>query len=117
MTTLPPPRPECLDSEHRWSEYRNHWHRYARDWRAENARRGEPAVADQQIPGRQEYRAGWMAHWRAIGQIWRTEPEISFERQDELHRLLETRNPDLDPGRYPFRFDETQVTLHCADIE
>ena len=64
MTTLPPPRPECLDSEHRWSEYRNHWHRYARDWRAENARRGEPAVADQQIPGWQEYRAGWMAHWR-----------------------------------------------------
>ena len=32
----------------------------------------------------------WKSHWKALGQEWRTEPEISKQRQTELekHRAL-----------------------------
>jgi len=54
----------------------------------------------------------WKAHWQAQGQEWRTGPEISTQRQDELaqHRIIE---PDVEQGIYPFK----DIPLTRADIE
>jgi len=54
----------------------------------------------------------WKSHWKALGQEWRTEPEISKQRQTELekHRALK---PDEEKGMYPF----SQVKLNRADVE
>ena len=54
----------------------------------------------------------WKSHWQAQGQEWRTEPEISPQRQTELtqHRTL---SPDEKKGIYPFG----GVKLDRADVE
>ena len=46
---------------------------------------------------------------------WRTEPEVSTERQRELaeHRDGTTYIPDISTGQYPFK----DVSLSRADIE
>src|SRR5215813_8562829 len=56
----------------------------------------------------------WPAHWRALGQSWRTEPEISPQRQ----RMLAARRalqPDITQGIYPFGGRELALTR--ADVE
>jgi len=54
----------------------------------------------------------WKAYWEAQGQEWRTEPEISIERQKYL---AERRSitPDIKQGIYPFK----DIKLNRADAE
>jgi hypothetical protein len=54
----------------------------------------------------------WKAYWKALGQPWRTEPEIDTARQKYL---AERRNitPDIKKGSYPFK----NIKLSRADIE
>jgi uncharacterized protein YjbI with pentapeptide repeats len=54
----------------------------------------------------------WKAYWKALGQPWRTEPEIDVERQAYLaeRRSIE---PDIIQGIYPFK----EIKLNRADIE
>ena len=54
----------------------------------------------------------WIAYWKALGQEWRTEPEIDMERQDFLAQHLAIK-VDLDEGIYQFR----GVKLNRADVE
>ncbi len=54
----------------------------------------------------------WKEHWRAQGQDWRTEPEISAQRQTELTQRRALK-PDEEKGIYPFG----GVKLDRADIE
>lgn len=44
----------------------------------------------------------WKEYWKAQGQPWRTEPEISKERQEFLdeRRII---TPYIDTGLYPFK--------------
>ena len=57
-------------------------------------------------------RTGWLAYWKAMGQEWRTEPEIDLERQQFLAERLAIQ-VNLDEGIYKFR----GVKLNCADVE
>ncbi len=59
-----------------------------------------------------ENKWAWEAYWKSLGQPWRTEPEISRERQEYLTKRREI-NPDFEQGDYPFR----DVRLRRADIE
>jgi uncharacterized protein YjbI with pentapeptide repeats len=63
---------------------------------------GVPAMED----------AGWAAYWAARGMPWRTQPEISSERQAELAELR-VIVADRDAGVFPFQ----GVALTRADIE
>ena len=54
----------------------------------------------------------WLAHWKAQNQPWRTEPEISQEREEELAKRCDIK-PDIDKGIYPFK----DIKLSRADIE
>jgi len=54
----------------------------------------------------------WKVHWQAQGQEWRTEPEISTQRQDELVQRR-TIKPNIEKGAYPFK----GVKLNRADVE
>lgn len=54
----------------------------------------------------------WKAYWSACGQRWRTEPEISEDRQKYLVSLQATA-PDMNKGVYPF----VGIRLTRADIE
>lgn len=54
----------------------------------------------------------WKAYWKQQGQIWRTEPEISKERQEYLAERRNTE-PDYKQGIFPFK----DVKLSRADIE
>lgn len=56
--------------------------------------------------------AAWKTYWEAQGQSWRTEPEISSERQTFLKERLSII-PDLKQGIYPFK----GIKLHRADVE
>ena len=56
--------------------------------------------------------ATWKTYWEAQGQSWRTEPEISTERQTFLKERLGII-PDLKQGLYPFK----GLKLHRADVE
>ena len=62
-------------------------------------------------PSTDEYGA-WQAYWRAIGQPWRTEPEISKERQVYLEELRSI-TPDIMQSIYPFK----GIKLSRADVE
>jgi uncharacterized protein YjbI with pentapeptide repeats len=55
---------------------------------------------------------GWKAYWEERQQIWRTEPEIDQQRQEELehYRVIV---PDIEKGIYPFK----GVELSRADVE
>jgi uncharacterized protein YjbI with pentapeptide repeats len=59
-----------------------------------------------------EDRDEWSAYWKAQGQSWRTEPEISQERQEELARCRATP-ADIEKGIYPFGGKK----LDRADVE
>jgi hypothetical protein len=54
----------------------------------------------------------WIAYWEAQGQAWRTEPEISTERQKFLKERLSVI-PNRKQGIYPFK----GIKLNRADVE
>jgi uncharacterized protein YjbI with pentapeptide repeats len=54
----------------------------------------------------------WKAYWKTQDQPWRTEPEISPQRQEELQQRRSIV-PDIDKGIYPFG----GMKLHRADVE
>ncbi len=54
----------------------------------------------------------WKAYWQAQNQPWRTEPEISAERQKYLEERGNIK-PDIEQGIYPFK----DIELSRADIE
>src|SRR5215470_111859 len=54
----------------------------------------------------------WKTYWEAQGQRWRTEPEISPERQKFLKECLSIV-PNLKQGIYPFK----GIKLNRADVE
>ncbi len=58
----------------------------------------------------------WNAFWTTLRMPWRTEPEITQERQ----RYLAERRavpPDIEQGRYPFRDARGAIALTRADVE
>src|SRR5438105_4474548 len=59
-------------------------------------------------------REGWKEHWKAQGQLWRTEPEIDAKRQENLaqRRLI---TPNIEQGIYPFK--DIEPKLSRADVE
>jgi len=65
-----------------------------------------------QRPTNDDRKEAWKAYWKTQNQPWRTEPEISPQRQEELkqHRTIV---PDIDRGIYPFG----GMKLSRADIE
>ncbi len=54
----------------------------------------------------------WRQYWQFQGQLWRTEPEIDANRQEELNRR-QAIIPDIEKGIYPFR----GMKLGRADVE
>ncbi|MBV9230147.1 MAG: pentapeptide repeat-containing protein [Chloroflexi bacterium] len=65
----------------------------------------------QQQPADNDPRA-WKAYWEKQGQTWRSEPEISPERQAEL-AARRSIVPDVQQGTYPFK----GIKLSRADVE
>lgn len=59
-------------------------------------------------------RAEWHKRWKLEGQPWRTEPEITAERQTYL-ATLRARSPDIERGLYPFKDMDSKLTR--ADVE
>ncbi len=57
-------------------------------------------------------RAAWLSYWRESNQPWRTEPEISTERQAYLEQCRATA-PSIQRGIYAFK----NVRLQRADVE
>jgi hypothetical protein len=57
-------------------------------------------------------RDAWHVYWAALGQPWRTEPEIDPKRQIELAQCRATPS-DIKQGIYPFK----GVKLKRADVE
>ncbi len=57
-------------------------------------------------------REEWRAYWQLKGLPWRTEPEISLDRQEYLTHCLSIV-PDIEKGIYPFR----DIKLNRADVE
>src|SRR5205807_8457097 len=55
---------------------------------------------------------GWKGHWKALGHLWRTEPEIDEERQKFLNERRSI-TPHIEQGIYPFK----DIKLNRADIE
>lgn len=60
----------------------------------------------------QDERAAWPPYWRALGQTWRTDPEISPERQEFL-AARRAVVPNLASATFPFR----GIALARADVE
>src|SRR5919202_369263 len=56
--------------------------------------------------------AAWRAHWRDLGQPWRTEPEIDEKRKEELASRRATIHDPVQ-SVYPFK----DVKLNRADVE
>src|SRR2546421_12321514 len=54
----------------------------------------------------------WRTYWRALGQPWRTEPEIDAERQKYLTERCAIV-PNIEKGIYPFK----DIKLSRADVE
>ena len=57
-------------------------------------------------------RTAWGAYWQGQNQPWRTEPEISLERQAKLERCR-ALVPDIEKSIYPFK----GMKLDRADVE
>lgn len=55
---------------------------------------------------------GWKTYWEERQQLWRTEPEVDAERQEELAKRRAIV-PDIEKGIYPF----SGMKLSRADIE
>jgi uncharacterized protein YjbI with pentapeptide repeats len=68
----------------------------------------QPALLAPSTDNREE----WQAYWQALGQPWRTEPEINVDRQLYLAELL-ARPADVQLGIYPFK----DIKLERADVE
>ncbi len=68
-----------------------------------------PLLHQQSMPTSPEE---WHIHWQKQHQPWRTEPEISLERQRELSKRRAIV-PDIEKGLYPFG----GMRLSRADIE
>jgi uncharacterized protein YjbI with pentapeptide repeats len=66
-------------------------------------------IQPQHLPSSSEE---WCQHWQSQGQHWRTEPEISVTRQEELSKCRAII-PDIEKGIYPFK----GMTLSRADVE
>ena len=67
------------------------------------------------VPGQQSMARTpeeWHIHWQMQKQLWRTEPEIPLERQQELSKCRAIV-PDIKKGVYPFR----GMKLSRADVE
>jgi hypothetical protein len=58
----------------------------------------------------------WRAYWTALGMPWRTEPEISEDRQAYLAER-QAFTPDIERGIYPFRDENGSIRLTRADVE
>jgi uncharacterized protein YjbI with pentapeptide repeats len=72
---------------------------------------------DQQAQARRpeaDNREAWATYWRVQGTHWRTEPEISTERQTYLSKHRATA-ANIVKGVYPFKNVEPKLTR--ADIE
>jgi hypothetical protein len=54
----------------------------------------------------------WQKYWQELGQEWRTEPEISADREVYLSQLLEIK-PDKEQHIYPFQ----NIEWHRRDVE
>jgi hypothetical protein len=54
----------------------------------------------------------WLGYWRELGQPWRTQPEITEQRQRELAKY-QAKDPDPSRSEYPFK----GVRLKRADVE
>jgi uncharacterized protein YjbI with pentapeptide repeats len=61
-------------------------------------------------------RHAWLAYWEALAMPWRTEPEISEERQAYLTERRAV-TPDIERGIYPFRDENGGINLTRADVE
>src|SRR3954453_18086216 len=70
-----------------------------------------PGLSTLPLPPADDHEA-WKIYWKASGQPWRTEPENSIKRQQELaqHRAI---MPDIQGGIYPFK----GMKLSRADVE
>ncbi len=58
----------------------------------------------------------WKAYWSAQDMPWRTEPEVSTERQRFLTERR-TVQADIKHGIYPFRDENGSIKLTRADVE
>lgn len=67
------------------------------------------------IPTDDDPRA-WKTYWTRLGMPWRTEPEISEERQRFLARRRAIE-PNIARGIYPFRTEHGNTMLTRADVE
>ncbi len=54
----------------------------------------------------------WILYWKAHGQPWRIEPEISADRQEYLAKRLAIQ-PNIETSSYPFK----NISLNRADVE
>jgi len=59
-------------------------------------------------------REAWKAYWKTQGQSWRTEPEISSDRQKYLTERRAIL-PNIEQGIYPFKDIKPKLTR--ADVE
>jgi hypothetical protein len=63
-----------------------------------------------------ESHASWADYWIAQGMPWRTDPEISNERQQYLAQRRAVQ-PDTNSSIYPFRDVNGGIKLMRADLE
>lgn len=75
-------------------------------------REGEEPVADEHARPRGDDPIAWGAYWQARNQPWRTQAEISIDRQIYLSERRAIQ-PDLVRGVYPFQ----GIALTRADVE
>ncbi len=68
---------------------------------------------EPQRPTSDDDREGWSAYWATRGIPWRTEPEISQARRNDLQMRRDTIKPNVQEGIYPFK----DVKLTRADVE
>lgn len=80
--------------------------------RSSNGDRGNFPAAPLHSPPTD--RKAWRIYWANLGQPWRTEPEISPQRQSEL-KLRLIIQPDIENGIYPFKSIDSK--LDRADVE
>jgi len=67
---------------------------------------------DPPPPDRMQRTSEWRKHWQKVGQVWRTQPEISEQRQKSLAQMQSWITP---AQRAPFPFKDE--TLSLADVE
>src|SRR5215469_4255452 len=75
-------------------------------------------ISTSQVPPRPATNGltDWKAYWKEMHQPWRTDPEISQERQRELKERLDNVH-DIRGSTYPFKGMFEGMKLTRADIE